>query len=91
MILIWIFVMTLCFSRHMYAEIVTNQKAETWLSCHRRAFEHFGGVPARLIIDNARCAITRACFRDPQVQRSYWELAEGYGDSGDWGRATGSI
>jgi len=25
----WIFVMTLCFSRHMYAEIVTNQKVET--------------------------------------------------------------
>jgi len=75
----WIFVMTLCFSRHMYAEIVCNQKVETWLACHRRAFEHFNGVPTKLIIDNAKCAITRACFRDPQVQRSYAELAEGYG------------
>ncbi|MDI6753048.1 MAG: DDE-type integrase/transposase/recombinase [Thermodesulfobacteriota bacterium] len=42
-ILTWIFVMTLCFSRHMYAEIVPNQKVETWLACHRRAFEHFNG------------------------------------------------
>ncbi len=75
----WIFVMTLCFSRHMYAEIVTNQRVETWLACHRRALEHFNGVPSRLIIDNAKCAITRACFRDPEVQRSYGELAEGYG------------
>ena len=75
----WIFVMTLCFSRHMYAEIVTNQKVETWLACHRRAFEYFNGVPAKLIIDNPKCAITRACFRDPEVQRSYGELAEGYG------------
>jgi transposase len=75
----WIFVMTLCFSRHMYAELVTNQKIETWLGCHRRAFEHFNGVPSRLIIDNPKCAITRACFRDPEVQRSYGELAEGYG------------
>ena len=75
----WIFVMTLCFSRHMYAEIVTNQKVETWLACHRRAFEYFNGVPAKLIIDNPKCAITRACFRDPAVQRSYGELAEGYG------------
>ena len=75
----WIFVMTLCFSRHMYAEVVTNQKVETWLACHRRAFEHFNGVPAKLIIDNPKCAITRACFRDPEVQRSYGELAEGYG------------
>ncbi|WP_373500595.1 IS21 family transposase [Desulfococcus sp.] len=75
----WIFVMTLCFSRHMYAEMVVDQKVGTWLACHRRAFEFFGGVPGRLIIDNPKCAITRACFRDPEVQRSYGELAEGYG------------
>lgn len=75
----WIFVMTLCFSRHMYAEIVSDQKLETWLACHRRAFEWFGGVPCKLIIDNTKCAITRACFHDPEVQRSYGELAEGYG------------
>lgn len=75
----WIFVMTLCFSRHMYAEIVADQKLETWLACHRRAFEFFAGVPKKLIIDNPKCAIVRACFYDPQVQRSYGELAEGYG------------
>jgi transposase len=75
----WIFVMTLCFSRHMYAEIVTDQKVPTWLACHRRAFEFFNGIPHKLIIDNAKCAITRACFHDPEVQRSYGELAEGYG------------
>jgi transposase len=75
----WIFVMTLCFSRHMYAEIVTDQKVQTWLACHRRAFEFFNGVVGKLIIDNPKCAITRACYRDPEVQRSYSELAEGYG------------
>ncbi len=75
----WIFVMTLCFSRHLYAEVVPDQRVDTWLACHRRAFEFFGGVPARVIIDNAKCAIIRACFRDPAVQRSYGELAEGYG------------
>lgn len=75
----WVFVMTLCFSRHMYAEIVTDQKVATWLACHRRAFEFFNGVVGKLIIDNPKCAITRACFHDPEVQRSYAELAEGYG------------
>lgn len=75
----WIFVMTLCFSRHMYAEIVTDQKVATWLGCHRRAFEWFGGVTRKLIIDNAKCAIVRACFREPAVQRSYDEFAQGYG------------
>ena len=75
----WIFVMTLCFSRHMYAEIVTDQKVATWLACHRRAFAFFNGVLGKLIIDNPKCAITRACYTDPDVQRSYGELAEGYG------------
>jgi len=74
----WIFVMTLCFSRHQYAEIVTDQKVSTWLSCHRRAFEFFNGVTAKVIIDNPKCAITKACFHDPEVQRSYGEMAEGY-------------
>jgi transposase len=75
----WVFVMTLCFSRHMYAEFVTDQKADTWLACHRRAFECFNGVPAKIIIDNPKCAVTRACYRDPQIQRSYAEFGEGYG------------
>lgn len=67
----WVFVMTLCWSRHQYAEVVRDQSSATWLACHRRAFAWFNGVPARLIIDNAKCAITRACTRDPEVQR-FW-------------------
>lgn len=75
----WAFVMTLAFSRHQYVEFVWDQSVRTWLGCHQRAFEWFGAVPARLIIDNAKCAITRACARDPEVQRAYAECAEGYG------------
>ena len=75
----WIFVMTLAWSRHQYAEIVRDQKVTSWLGCHQRAFEWFGGVPVKVIIDNPKCAITRACYYDPQVQRSYAEFAEGYG------------
>ena len=75
----WAFVMTLCFSRHQYVEFVWDQTVATWLGCHRRAFEWFGAVPARLIIDNAKCAIIKACRHDPQTQRSYADCAEGYG------------
>ena len=51
------FVMTLCFSRHQYVEFVFDQSVMTWLGCHRRAFEWFASVPARVIIDNPECAI----------------------------------
>lgn len=75
----WVFVMVLAFSRHQYAELVRDQSIETWLGCHRRSFEHFNGVPSKVIIDNPKCAITKACYHDPQVQRSYADYAEGYG------------
>ena len=63
----------------MYAELVTDQSIETWLGCHRRAFEHFNGVPAVCLIDNLKAAITKACYHDPQVQHAYADCAEGYG------------
>ena len=75
----WFFVMTLAWSRHQYAEFVRDQTVATWLGCHRRAFEWFGGVVRRVTIENAKCAITRACVYEPEVQRSYGECAEGYG------------
>jgi transposase len=75
----WCFVMTLAFSRHQYVEFVWDQTVATWLGCHRRAFEWFDAVPERLIIDNPKCAITKASIHDPLVQRAYAECAEGYG------------
>jgi transposase len=75
----WFFVMTLCFSRHQYVEFVLDQSSETWQRCHHHALRHFGGVPARIIIDNPKCAITRAVVDDPEVQRAYAECAQGYG------------
>jgi hypothetical protein len=60
-------------------EFVFDQKVGTWLECHRHAFEFFGGVPQRVVIDNLKAAILRACWDDPQVQQSYRECAEHYG------------
>jgi transposase len=74
----WVFVMTLAWSRHMYAEIVPNQKVITWLGCHRRAFEFFDGVPSKVRIDNLKSAITKACYYEPTVQRAYEDLALQY-------------
>jgi transposase len=75
----WFFVMTLCWSRHQYAVLVTHQDVETWLTCHQQAFEWFGGVVNKVIIDNAKCAITKACYYEPEVQRSYEAFASTFG------------
>ncbi len=75
----WAFVMVLSCSRHQYAELVFDQTVATWLRLHRAAFEFFGGVPRRVVLDNLRAAIVHAALHDPEVQRSYRDFAEHYG------------
>jgi len=75
----WAFVMTLSHSRHQYVVFVFDQKVTTWLRCHREAFEYFGGVPKKIVLDNLKSAIVKAALYDPVVQRSYREFAEHYG------------
>ena len=75
----WVFVMTLSHSRHIYAEVVFDQSSWTWLRLHEWAFSFFGGVPAKIVLDNLKAAIVKAAAHDPLVQRSYRDLAEHYG------------
>lgn len=74
----WVFVLILSWSRHLYAEIVFDQTVETWLLCHRHAFESLGGVPRRIVLDNLKSAIADACVHEPTAQRAYRECAHHY-------------
>lgn len=77
----WVFVLVLGFSRHMYAEIVFDQRSETWQRLHAAAFKALGGVPAELVPDNLKSAVVRAAFTSSDVatlNRSYVELARYY-------------
>lgn len=78
----WVFVMVLGFSRHMFARVVFDQRQETWLELHTLAFEHFGGSVETLVPDNLKAAVVRAAFgvsKQPELNRSYRELARHYG------------
>jgi transposase len=75
----WVFVMVLAFSRHLYAELVFDQRIATWLLCHQHAFAFFGGVPERVVPDNLKAAVVRASFTEPEASRAYRECAEHYG------------
>ncbi len=75
----WAFVMTLAYSRHQYVAFVHDQTLPTWIALHRQAFAFFGGVPQRIVLDNLKAGIARACVDDPQIQTTYRECAEHYG------------
>lgn len=74
----YVFVMTLSYSRHQYAELVFDQKVPTWLACHRHAFEWFGGVPQRIVPDNLKAAVLEAALYDPVLGEPYRRMAQHY-------------
>ena len=49
-----VFIATLGWSRASYVEFVTDERLETLLGCHERAFYFFGGVPREVLYDNMR-------------------------------------
>ncbi len=52
--------MVLCYSRRMYVEFTVSQTMEYFLACHEHAFAAFGGVPARVMVDNLKSPCSSA-------------------------------
>ncbi len=78
----WAFVMLLAHSRHMFVDLVFDQRVETWQRLHAQAFVYFGGVPAVIVPDNLKAAVIRAAFDSSgeiELNRSYEEVARYYG------------
>jgi len=75
----YVFVATLGFSRHQYAELVFDQKTPTWIALHRRTFESFGGVPIRVVPDNLKPAVKQILVQDPVLGEAYRRMALHYG------------
>lgn len=74
-----VFVATLGASSYTYAEATLSQKLPDWIGSHSRAFSFFGGVPAQVVPDNLKSGIIKACLYDPEVNRTYADLATHYG------------
>src|SRR5947208_12417046 len=73
-----IFVAVLGASNFTYAEASWSQALADWIGAHTRAFEAIGGVPNLLVPDNTRVAVIKACLYEPQVNRTYAEMAAHY-------------
>jgi transposase len=73
------FIATLSFSRHKFVEFTFKQNQQSFVASHINMFEFFGGVPHRLLLDNLKNGVIKPHLYDPQLNRSYQELAEHYG------------
>ncbi|HZR87929.1 MAG TPA: IS21 family transposase [Bradyrhizobium sp.] len=73
-----IFVAVLGASNYTYAEASLTQSLPDWIASHVRAFAYFGGTTRQTVSDNLKAGITRACFHEPMVNRTYADLARHY-------------
>ena len=74
------FVMVLCYSRMLYVEFTASETMEHFLACHANAFDFFGGVPERIMVDNLRSAVLRhAMGQAPVLNPRYKDFADHFG------------
>jgi transposase len=75
------FVATLGYSRAAYIEYVVDERIETLIGCHVRAFEYFSGVPRELLYDNVKTVVLERDGYGPGAHRFHptlWDLAKHY-------------
>lgn len=56
---VYSFHMTLSYSRQPFTCFTTSMDAATFWACHRRAFDHFGGVPGSIVYDRVKTVVRR--------------------------------
>jgi transposase len=74
-----VFVGVLGASSYTFAHASLSQDLPSWLNSHVKMFEFFGGVTELTIPDNLKSGVTKTCRYDPELNRSYQDLADHYG------------
>ena len=79
-ITVYLFVGTLPYSQYSYVEPCLDMKMDTFIRCHTRMYEYFGGVAKILVPDNCRTAVdhNNKSWNDPRINAVYQEMAEHY-------------
>ena len=73
-----LFVAVLGASSYTFAHAALSQDLPNWIECHILAFEFFQGSSQLVVPDNPRTGVTRACRYEPDLNRTYLEMAQFY-------------
>jgi len=74
-----LFVAVLGASTYTFAQAAASQDLPNWVGCHMAAFEYFNGTTKLVVPDNPRTGVDRACRYEPDLNRTYHEMAQHYG------------
>ena len=79
LVLVELFVGVLGASGLIYAEATRSQDLPSWVGAHVRMVEYFGGSAAIWVPDNLKSGVTTANYYEPEIHRTYADLAAHYG------------
>ena len=74
-----LFVAVLGASNYTYAEALPSQELPHWISAHVHAFTFLGGCPRIVVPDNLRSGVSQPHRYEPEINRTYEEMAAHYG------------
>ncbi len=74
-----IFVAVLGASNYTFAEATLDQGLENWINSHIHAYEYFQGVAKVTVPDNLKSGINKPCWYEPEINRTYQDMATHYG------------
>lgn len=74
-----LFVAVLGCSNYTYAEVTATEQLPDFIGAQVRTFDYIQGVPQVVVPDNTKAAVKSPCRYDPDINRTYQELAEHYG------------
>ena len=73
-----LFVGVLGASGLIYAEATRSQDLPSWITAHVRMLDYFHGSPAIWVSDNLKSGVTSAHRYEPEINRTYRDLAQHY-------------
>jgi len=69
------FAMVLSYSRALYLDFALDQRMDTFLRMHERAFAFFGGVPRRVLYDNLKSVVLHHVGATVQFNPTFLQYA----------------
>lgn len=73
-----VFVAVLGCSHLTYVEAVYSQKKEDFIKACESALHYYGGVPAAIVPDNLRSAVSKSSRYEPLINETFADFAEHY-------------
>lgn len=75
---VYLFVATLPYSQYSFVEPCLDMKMDSFLRCHIRMYEYFGGVTTRLVCDNLKTGVVSHPREGEVVLTADYEALGGY-------------